>query len=1419
MRRRTLFAVRLLAVFLMVFISPVLTYASPFAYFTELNNDNIQVMGGSTPYSQGALIPVSSGCQPGGITVHPATNRAYVSCFTGGVGNGTVSVINTLSNTVDGLPITVGTGPNGIAVTADGSNIYVANYFSNTVSVFNTQTRIEGQNSPITVGTHPTGVAIGTNSQGTFAYITNYGSGGAGTVTVINTSNNQEISSGSPITVGNGPFGIALNTAGTLAYVANSLDSTVSVIDTETASVIKTITLAPPTSGVDTPEGIAVGPDGTVYVTNYDAGTVSALDAANSYAETTIDVGSASGPIGIDVNAAGTLVYVGNRRGFTMSVIDAVAKTQVTNSPFSVGAAPWSFGKFIQSTLPTLTTTSPLTNITSNAATANGNITDDGGAPVSARGVCYGSSINPIINGVGVTCTGSGSGIGSFNVSITGLTPGQTYHAQAYATNVAGTSYGGDVQFATLAIAPSVTTTAATAITSTTATGNGTVTSTGGDPITGQGICYGTSASPSTTGICIAGTLTVNAISASITGLTPGQTYHVQAYATNLIGETFGSDLTFEALSVAPSVTTTAATAITSTTATGNGTVTSTGGEPITGQGICYGTSASPSTTGICIAGTLTVNAISASITGLTPGQTYHVQAYATNEIDRTYCGADLTFVTLAAPSVTTTAATAITSTTATGNGTVTSTGGSPITAQGICYGTSASPSTTGTCIAGTLTVNAISASITGLTPGQTYHVQAYATNLIGQTFGSDLTFAALAIAPSVTTTAATAITSTTATGNGTVTSTGGSPITAQGVCYGTSASPSTTGTCIAGTLTVNAISASITGLTPGQTYHVQAYATNLIGQTFGSDLTFAALAVAPSVTTTAATAITSTTATGNGTVTSTGGSPITAQGVCYGTSASPSTTGTCIAGTLTVNAISASFTGLTPGQTYHVQAYATNLIGQTFGSDLTFVTLAAPSVTTTAATAITSTTATGNGTVTSTGGSPITGQGVCYGTSASPSTTGTCMAGTLTVNAISASITGLTPGQTYHVQAYATNLIGQTYGSDLTFTTLNTPALTTTAATAITFTTATGNGTVTSAGGSPITAQGICYGTATNPVLGGSGVTCLTALTVGVGNLSVNLSGLTPRQTYHVQAYATNSVGTSYGGDVSFTATAVWTQIPGAISSAPALAWNPVNSKIQMVAEGSGNSIWSATFGSDGTFNNDWAQVPGAIMSAPAIAWNPSASKMQMLVEGSGNSIWSATFASSGAFNTDWKLIPGAILNPPALAWNPSASKMQMLVEGSGNSIWSATFDSTGAFNDDWTHIPGSILNQPAIVWNSINSETQMAVEGGGNSIWSSTFNSTGAFNGDWVQIPGAIISSPALALDQVNNNVQILVRSSGDAIWTATFNSLGAFNNDWAQIPGNTIDLPAIVWNPVKGNFLIVVRGESNTIWSLEY
>ena len=93
-------------------------------------------------------------------------------------------------------------------------------------------------------------------------------------------------------------------------------------------------------------------------------------------------------------------------------------------------------------------TTSSVSGITGTTAVSGGDITSNGGKEVTARGVCWGSSLNPSIFFTDST-TVDGTGIGQFSSTINGLAPNKTYHVRAYATNPEGTSYGQDILFST----------------------------------------------------------------------------------------------------------------------------------------------------------------------------------------------------------------------------------------------------------------------------------------------------------------------------------------------------------------------------------------------------------------------------------------------------------------------------------------------------------------------------------------------------------------------------------------------------------------------------------------------------------------------------------------------------------------------------------------------------------------------------------------------------------------------------------------------------------------------------------------------------------------------------------------------------------------------------------------------------------
>lgn len=96
-----------------------------------------------------------------------------------------------------------------------------------------------------------------------------------------------------------------------------------------------------------------------------------------------------------------------------------------------------------------LVTTSQVTDISYYSATVSGNVTDDGGAEVTERGICYSTSANPTTANTKIT---SGSGLGEFMCNLTDLQDGTTYYVRAYAINAKGTAYGEEVRFTTTSL-------------------------------------------------------------------------------------------------------------------------------------------------------------------------------------------------------------------------------------------------------------------------------------------------------------------------------------------------------------------------------------------------------------------------------------------------------------------------------------------------------------------------------------------------------------------------------------------------------------------------------------------------------------------------------------------------------------------------------------------------------------------------------------------------------------------------------------------------------------------------------------------------------------------------------------------------------------------------------------------------------
>jgi uncharacterized protein (TIGR02145 family) len=332
-----------------------------------------------------------------------------------------------------------------------------------------------------------------------------------------------------------------------------------------------------------------------------------------------------------------------------------------------------------------------------------------------------------------------------------------------------------------------------------------------------------------------------------------------------------------------------------------------------------------------------------------------------------------------------------------------------------------------------------------------------------------------------------------------------------------------------------------LTQLNPATTYYVRAYSTTSAGTVYGNQQTFTTVAPTfPSITTNSITSITATTATSGGNITSDGGAAITARGVVWSTSQDPTTTtnqGITSNGTGTGSWVS-ELVELQPQTVYYVRAYATNSVGTVYGNQQNFTTFdGLPILTTTTATSITATTATSGGNITSDGGFAVTARGMVWSTSQNPTTTsnmGMTSNGT-GIGTFTSNLIGLTQSTTYYVRAYATNSVGTTYGSQQSFTTQDgLPVITTYVVSSITATTAVNGGNITSDGGFSITARGVVWSTSQNPTTTSN--MGMTNNGTGTGSYTSNLTNLQPGTVYYVRAYATNSVGTVYGNQQTFT-------------------------------------------------------------------------------------------------------------------------------------------------------------------------------------------------------------------------------------------------------------------------------------------
>lgn len=402
------------------------------------------------------------------------------------------------------------------------------------------------------------------------------------------------------------------------------------------------------------------------------------------------------------------------------------------------------------SDLPKVTTI-PVSEVTWTTALGGGNVTDDCGSEVTERGICWAENPKPTLSDEHQT---SGSGNGIFSVLMENLEPNKTYYVRAYAKNEKGVGYGEDESFITNeTLLPEVTTFEVTDITWRTAIGGGEVTNENGAEVTERGICWSTEHNPDMSSSHANSGSGLGTFSVDMVELIAGTMYYVRAYAKNSAGVKYSENevsFTTEA-PVLPEVTTSTVTNVSYTSAVCGGSVNNPDGTLVQYQGVCWGRNENPEETDTHIQCASTLGTFSETMLNLDPGTTYHVRAYARNNVGISY-GEDVIFTTktLTGPTVKINSITGITQTSAIAKAEVTDEGGAAVTKRGICWGVSHNPTlinnignaTNGTGL-GSYTIN-----MTNLNPYTKYYVRAYAINNVDTIYSNEKSFTTHAIPP-----------------------------------------------------------------------------------------------------------------------------------------------------------------------------------------------------------------------------------------------------------------------------------------------------------------------------------------------------------------------------------------------------------------------------------------------------------------------------------------------------------------------------------------------------------------------------------------------------------------------------------------------------------------------------------------------
>ena len=366
--------------------------------------------------------------------------------------------------------------------------------------------------------------------------------------------------------------------------------------------------------------------------------------------------------------------------------------------------------------------------------------------------------------------------------------------------------------------------------------------------------------------------------------------------------------------------------------------------------------------------------------------------------------------------------------------------------------------------------------------------------------------------------------------------------VTQRGVCWSSNPNPTTANDFVSQGNGFGTFQSKITGLAANTTYYFRSFASNEKTTVYGNEVSYTIKA--PVLRTKTAIDVSYTSAKVGGELVNDGGLIVSEYGIYWGVFPGISSENSKLIATQ--KDFYLDLTELENGKTYYYRTFAQTNLGVAYGEELSFNTLGynTPSLTTKLVTSIGTNSAVSGGEITSEGGLAITEKGVCWSTTTTPTIANNKSMEGAGTDSYTSKLDGLEDGVTYYLRAYATNSKGTSYGNEVSFTTfaIYKPTLTTNSISNISATGAISGGVISSDGGASITAKGVCWSTTSNPTITSN----KTNEGSGVESFTSQMTGLQEGVIYYVRAYATNTKGTSYGNEVSFSTNEMLTDIEG---------------------------------------------------------------------------------------------------------------------------------------------------------------------------------------------------------------------------------------------------------------------------------